>query len=232
MGDVLIEFIAHTGEAGIAWVQQYQRYCHLVGLLNSAVPLLRSQKSQEAGKILERVARVLEAEEIPDSIRAVIDQNYYKVQGLYSYRYGDFAGASQSMQMAHHAVARAIANCAFLVPCALQCPELCLNQARVARNQHHWEEMHGYINHLRDMLADRAPLCKSSGGPAVFYSTLRELFFSIRTPSNPTFEELCPLMDAETRMPFYDRIIRLFFRFESSAIDYSALDCQDAFAAL
>ena len=160
--------------------------------------------------------------DIPDSIRAVLEQGFHKVSGLYYYRTGDFANASHEMKMAHRAVAQAIESRDFLFPFALQCPDLCLNQARVARNQRNWLEMHGHISRMQAMLADQVPLCERSAGPGVYYSTLRDLFLSIRAPGNAVFDELCILMEEDRRMPFYDRIIRGFFRFENTAIDYVA----------
>jgi hypothetical protein len=221
MADLFLEFIAHTGESGSAWVQQYQRYCHILRLINGAMSPLRSQQLKAADQILQRAARAMEDADIPDSIRAVLEQGFHKVSGLCYYRKGDLANASQEMRLAHCAVARAIEIGEFLIPFALQCPDLCLNQARVARNQRNWDEMHTHIGRMHAMLADKIPLCERSRGPGVYYSTLRDIFLSIRTPGNAAFDELCILMEEDRRLPFYDRIIRSFFRFESAAIDYA-----------
>lgn len=222
MADILIEFIERTGDAGLAWVGEYKRHCHILRLINSAMPLLRSHKIEEAGNILQKAGGALEAVDIPNSVRVVLDQSYYKTLGLYHYRAGDFASASESMKWAHRAVAMAAEEYEFLIPFALQCPDLCINQARVARNQRKWEEMHSHISRVQAMLADRMPLCEAPHGPAVFYSTLRSLFLSIRQPNVAFFEELCMVMEEERRMPFYDRVIRSFFRFETIAIDYES----------
>lgn len=221
MAEPLIEFIAHTGQAGIAWVREYRHHCHILRQVNQALSLLRLLKVEEAGGLLQDAADALQGNpQIPDSVRAVLEQAYHKACGLYYYRAGELDKASRSMELAHSAVARAVEESEFLIPFALQCPDLCLNQARVARNKRNWKEMHDHIGRMQAMLSDRLPLCKPTRGPDVFYSTLRDLFVTIDQPSASGLEELCVVMEEEQRLPFYDRLIRGFFRFDTAAIDY------------
>jgi tetratricopeptide (TPR) repeat protein len=221
MAEPLIEFIAHTGQAGVAWVGEYRRHCHVLRQINQALSLLRSGKIDQAEGFLLQAAEALHNNpRVPESVRAVLEQAYHKALGLYYYRAGKLHKAARSMQQAHEAVDRAVEECDFLIPFALQCPDLCLNQARVARNMRNWDEMHNHIRRMQAMLSDRIPLCGSARGPRVFYSTLRELFVTIDHSSAPGLEELCAVMEEERRLPFYDRLIRGFFRFETTGIDY------------
>jgi hypothetical protein len=225
MADMLIDFTARTGDAGMAWVREFQRHCHVLRRINAAFEFLKRGQLEQARGTLGEAGDILESSNMPGSVKSVLNQSYSKVCGLYFYRSEEYARASERMENAHQAIAESIAQEGFLAPFAVQCPDLCLNQARVARNQRDWPRMHLHLRRMRAMVNDEIPLCTPRTGGAIFFSTLRSLFYSIGPETLPDFEQLCTVMEKGRRLPFYDRMIRSFLRFANLAIDYDPGGC-------
>lgn len=220
MADILVEFTARTSDAGRAWVLEYQRHCHVLRFINSAFDQIKQSSFTQASASLSAAATILATQEMSRSVNAVLSQFYHKTHGLYLYRKQKLDEARSTMRMAHSAIAGAISEEDFLAPFALQCPEICMNEARVARNQRDWDSMHGFLDQIRAMIKDEIPLCTTHCGVHIYYSKLRSLFYSVSQEGLPVFDQLCTLMEDGPRMVFYDKLIRNFLHFENSAINY------------
>ena len=124
------------------------------------------------------------------------------------------------MRRAHEAVVGAVSSAGFLLLLAVHCQEFCLHQARIARNQGRWSDMHEHVHLARAMMLDRTPLCELRDGRPVFFSTLSDFLRSLEPLSPEEWEAVVELVEEDRRVPLFDNFVRRLHRLPGFAINY------------
>ncbi len=216
-----LHFAERSGEAGRAWAVAYRRHLDKVELSERALVLLRTGKIAEGGKMLQELAgQLTNARGESESVRAVLDRWFYGVAGYHSYCLGRFDEARESMDLAHTAVKSAISQDGCLMMLAVHCQEFCLHQARIARNQRRWPEMHACIERAQGMVLDRVPLCEKNNQQKIWFSTFRKFFASMAPLTPEESSVAAKLLDREKRTRLFDQFVRRLLRFQEIGIEY------------
>lgn len=216
-----LHFAGRSGEAGRAWVAEYQRHAPFVDLSLDALALLRRRRLEEGHVSLEALAQALAGlEGVPATVRWVLNRWYHGVAAYYYYCIDDFDRARQAMNLAYEAVVDAISGADFLLLLAVHCHEFRLHLARIARNQRFWSDMHHHVELARAMMLDRIPLCRLRNGRSVFFSTLGEFFHSLEPLSPDERESIGGLVEEERRLPLFDKFVRRLHSLPGFAISY------------
>jgi tetratricopeptide (TPR) repeat protein len=216
-----LHFAQRTGEAGTLWAIAYLRHLSKVELSDKALALMRKGDLEQGKRELEHFATQLAndpAEEV--SVRSVLWRWYYGVEGYYLYCTGDFEQARLAMQRAHEAVRSAISSAEWLAMLAIHCQEFCLHQARIARNQRNWPEMHAQIARANSMMRDELPLCDAGAGREIYFRSFERFFSSMSPFSAEEADIVSRIVGREQRVRSFDQFVRRMLRLPEFAIDY------------
>jgi hypothetical protein len=213
-------FARRTGPEGCKWAEEY--VCHNATTQLGALTLQQLRKrNSTAGGTLQKFIHCVEAvPPEPASVRAVLDRFRYGIEGYYFYCLGDFARAKAAMCLAHSAIERALSRADWLLLLAVHCQEFCLHQARIARNQRHWKEMHEYITRARAMMCDDLPLCELEDGKKIWWSSFQP-FFDALAPLSPHEGAIVKsLLDQQQRNRLFDRFVQNMLRMAGNDTHY------------
>src|SRR5436305_186841 len=148
-----LHFAARSGEAGRAWTQAYRCHLPIVELTERALTDLRCRRFEKGEASLRRCAAELAGLSVfPISVRWVVERFFYGALAYLRYCLGDLDEAEQLLRRADDALVAAIRDSIFLLPLAIHCQELCLHQARIARNGRRWPEMQAHVERARAMV--------------------------------------------------------------------------------
>ena len=215
-----LHFAARSGEAGRAWTDAYRCHLPLVERSDQALAYLRRRRFGEAEAELRRCAAELAGlPAFPSSVRWVVERFFYGSLAYLRYCLGDLDEAEQLLRRADEALVAAIRDAGFLLPLAIHCQELCLHQARIARNGRRWPEMHAHVERARAMVLGRAPLCDLGEGRSIYFADVCRFFRSFSM--SPAEEEtIRGVVDDGERLRAFDRFVRRLYRLPGFAIQY------------
>jgi len=216
-----LHFAARAGTNGHEWVSIYRSHAATVGLTQKALQLMWRDQLEQGRELLQQFTRAVQDVAIsPPSVAAAMQRLYYGSEAYYFYAVGRFDESYASLDSAHESVVMAISSADFLRMLAMDCAQLCLHRARVARNQRRWSSMHNYLDQARMMVLDRLPLCRTLAGEPVYFGDL-EAFYRSRTVLSAEEDAwLRKLTDRNERSTLLDRFVRTIFRMEHFGIDY------------
>lgn len=216
-----LHFAERTGKEGQQWALTYRNHLSKVALSDRALHVMRKGDLKQGKDLLEEFARQLDSDPAEDySIRAVLDRWYHGVAGYYYYCSGHSTLARRSMDQANASVMKAIGSASWLAMLAIHCQEFCLHQARIARNQRDWHEMHTQIARAQAMMEDRIPLCETADGRNISFASFND-FFAALAPLSPEESEVAnKIIDHKNRIDLFDRFVRGMLKFPEVAIQY------------
>ncbi len=171
LGEALIwyHFVPGASAEGSRW---YRQFCDsgaedISYRLDVVVDLLRKARIAEGSEQLAACRRDREAlgNAVDEATHEILEEALQGAEGYLLYLRGDYAAARRALEQAEAAVARALEKAPFLLSFTQKCKQLCLNKARVARNERRWDEMFRLIGAATAMVAGREPLCILARGP-------------------------------------------------------------------
>lgn len=208
------QLVALSGEAGRAWLAEYERPEHaaIAGGTDRALALLRRRQNEPAAALLEEARARLEALVLrepgaPPSIVHVLERWYHGVSAYYFYCVDDPAPAERGLFLADRAVRRAVEQERFLLPLAHHCHEFVLHLARIARNGRRWRAMHEHLTAVRAMIDNRAPLCELGDGTKVDYAMIARHCAAFLPSDEEGQRTLQSFADASLRQRGLDRFV-------------------------
>jgi hypothetical protein len=213
-------FARRTGPDGCKWAEEYVRHNATMQLGGLALQQLRKRNSTAGGTLQEFIRCVEVVPPEPPSVRAVLDRFRYGIEGYYFYCRGDFSRAKDAMCRAHSAIERALSKADWLLLLAVHCQEFCLHQARIARNQRQWKEMHEYISRARAMMCDDLPLCELEDGKKIWWSSLQQFFDALAPLSAEEGAAIKSLLDQQQRDRLFDRFVQNMLRMSENGTRY------------
>jgi hypothetical protein len=219
---VWYHFVPASSPAGSQWYRSFRDSgAELLAMrIDMAVDALRKGNKIGGRSILD------ECQENIDMTRAEIDIASHEVlaeavcgaEAYWQYRNGDLDGARLTLQAAQNAVVRALEAAPFLVNFTQKCKQLSLNEARVARSQCRFGEMWALIEHARNMVRGRSPLCIVRAGP-VFVDAVYRWLEGLNAESSIEVEALEILRNPERTVALFDHLA-----LDASLIPNVALD--------
>jgi hypothetical protein len=214
-------FARRTGPEGCKWAKEYGCHNATMQLGDLALQQLRKKNSTAEGTLQEFIRCVEAVPPEPASVRAVLDRFRYGIEGYYFYCRGDFAKAKDALCLAHSAIERALSRGDWLVLLAIHCHEFCLHQARIARNQRQWKEMHEYIARARAMMCDNLPLCELEDGKKIWWSSFQQFFDTLAPLSPEESAVIKSFLDQQHRDRLFHRFVQNMLRVSENGTRYT-----------
>lgn len=170
-GDEWLHFVEQTGSAGVNWAQEYRKYSPALEKARMSILLLRRGQLREGEELMWATSSEIDAYPvISSSIKNVLDRYRYGLEAYYFYHCKNYTKAREALSLAHIAVACAVSTSDCLTLLAVDCQEFCLHEARIARNQRRWAEMHYKITSARAMMEGSLPLCIAGDDRSIWWS--------------------------------------------------------------
>lgn len=180
-----IGLVAATGTAGEAWRDRYRALGGAIGgKIKTSVAVMRRGRLEEGREILAEVeadCRRLAAKEA--SLAHVLGRFYFGSLAYYDFRIGNWSAADRDLGAAGDSIRAAVDSERFLMPFAPLIADIPMKRARLACEQHRWDDMAAELEFLRDIKLDRRPICTLGDGSAVHHHSIASLL--AESPSFP-----------------------------------------------
>jgi hypothetical protein len=201
--------IAASGAEGRAWLDSYRRDQGSITLwVRESLGLLRDRRIDEGFELLRRArAQWLPLRALSPAVFYILGRFYYGGIAYYSYCAGDFVQAERRMRRAQWSIAQAVSIAPFLLPFTALCMDVPLKLVQVARARHRWAEMKEKVAEVREITADRQPLCTLRDGTAVYHASVGEHLRSLSGLDKSNDEAVQYLQDPEFRREVIDRML-------------------------
>ena len=217
-----VRFVALCGAEGRSWAEDYRRGMPAMQLCQDAVAAAQRRRSEEARTLLERAWEDLRTLRgfLDPSVCSVVERWYYGARGFYLYAREAFDEADCTMARAQGTVAEAIERKRWLVPLALDCYELELHRARIARERQHWARMREHAEKAWRMRDGRLPFCSLRDGTSLGLAELQRFYRSV--PEAPPEDQAAvePIMDDHQSRLNAERATWYVFRLPGFVIQY------------
>jgi hypothetical protein len=214
--------VAASGTEGRSWLESYRRDQGNITLwVRESLERLRNQRIDEGLELLRR-ARIqwLPLRTTSPVVFHALGRFYYGGIAYYFYRVGNFVQAERRMRQARWSIAQAISIAPFLLPFGALSMDVPLKLVQIARARHRWPEMKEKVAEVREITADRQPLCTLRDGTSVYHSTIGEHVRSLWSLDESHEEATRYLQDPEFRREVIDRILRGSYLLPGFMISY------------
>jgi hypothetical protein len=214
--------IAASGAKGRSWLDSYQRSQESVMLwVRESLGLLRDRKIGEGLELLRRArAQWIPLRAVNPAVFYVLGRFYHGGISYYFYCLGDFARAERRMKRAQWSISQAVSVAPFLLPISAMCMDVPLKLVQIARAQHCWLEMKARVAEVREITADRKPLCVLRNGIPIYHSSVAEYLRSCSGLGASHEDATRYLQDLEFRREYTERILRKFYLLPAFMISY------------
>ena len=214
--------IAAGGAEGRAWLESYRRAQGSIPLwVRESLGLLRDRRIEEGLELLHRArARWMPLRATDPAVFHVLGRFYHGGIAYYFYCVEDFARAERRMRRAQWSIAQAVSTAPFLVPFAALCMDVPLKLVQIARARRRWREMKERVAEVREITADRRPLCTLRDGTPVYHGSVGEYLSSLPALDESHAEAARYLQDAEYRREAVDRMLRGLYLLPGFVISY------------
>lgn len=196
-------FVGRSGDAGRRWAERYLQP-DLRGLrddIQRALELLRARRLEAGRAVLGEVWDAIE--DLGDetvALDAVMRRWYFTAHAYVRYLEGDYAGATAELDRAQEEVEAAVTRAPFLLPLAMNCPELRGQHLRIARNRRQWDLMRRQIRELEALMAGHSPLCRLGDGTTVGFDRISAYLLSLDDLEAPERAAVARLLNPEARL--------------------------------
>lgn len=214
--------IAASGDQGRSWLESYRRNQGNVALwVREALGRLRDRKIDEGLELLQRArAQWLPLRATSPAVFHVLGRFYHGGIAYYFYCVEDFARAERRMRRAQWSLAQAISTAPVLLPVAAVCMDVPLKLVQIARARRRWSEMKEKVAEVREMTADRRPLCILQDGAPVYHSSVGDHLRTLSGLDEAHDEAARYLQDPEFRREVVDRMLRSLYLLPGFMISY------------
>src|SRR6476660_4683583 len=176
-------YIRMCGAEGEVWASEYDRAngWDVARRLDYVIKLCRRNRLDEASDLLAGCHRELQAAErdAMPAVASVMRRWYLSTKAYMLYHCRCYNAAREHLHSSAEAIAQAISEAPFLVGLATGCIEFAVHYARLARDEHKWEEMRRYFSLARAMYRNEEPLCELRDGTTIFLSSIYRLVSSL-----------------------------------------------------
>jgi hypothetical protein len=132
----------------------------------------------------------------------------------------DFTRAERRMRRAQWSIAQAVSIAPFLLPLAALSMDVPLKLVQIARARHRWQEMKEKVADVREITADRQPLCILREGTPVYHSSVGEYLRSLSGLDESHDDAVRYLQDPEFRRGVVDRMLYGLYLLPGFVIPY------------
>lgn len=195
-------FIAMRDEEGQHWAERYSLPEHVEIARDTTLSLknMRRNYLEEGLRLLEKVDRMLQlVEQDSPDIGHVLRRWYYGALAYYFYCKSDFVRAEEALDVAHEEIRQAIECKSFLLPLAQHCFDLCIQRARIVRNQRLWDEMWKRVEIARQTAVGERPYCLLDNGTAIDLDAVQKFYLSFEVLSDEERKSLSAVLDEDVR---------------------------------
>jgi len=203
---------------GRLWVERFlEQQQKPLDWTNEALRLLRAHelgddRLSKAAALLGRAAEETRALVGADpAAYGVFGRFYFGTLAYYHYCYSDFELASRALDHANSCLVAAVHEQRCLLPATPLNADLPLQKARIALRRRLWREMALHLGELRDMQADRQPLCVLEDGTPVYYRTLGSVFAAAGELTTEQQKAVGNLLDKSQRLRAVNRRIQQLY---------------------
>jgi hypothetical protein len=204
-----VRVISCASADGMTWATAYKRHEGLVEGGKRSLQCMREGRRSEGKAHLDKLRDEIAglADETP-SLLAVLSRYLYGAEAYYYYCIQDYAGAHRSMHSAHTAIVNAVTAFDQLLMLSVDCQEFQLHHAKIARKEGRVVEMQKHLDRARAMLSDHVPLCTTTDGREICWSTIRTFLDGISTLSLSEAHEVQKFTQPAERRALFDLYVR------------------------
>jgi hypothetical protein len=217
-----VDLIASTGREGQAWLDEYHRRSDdLQASFREALRLLRERKLTQGWELL----CAAESEWLPlrstaPTIFHVTGRFYHGTLAYYHYCVEDYSRADSTLDDALSSLSAAIELQPFLMAIAPVGTDIPLKQAQVSRARRDWDEMRYRVGIVRDILADRRPLCVLGNETPVYHWTIADRYFDGSRPPEGQNSSVRYLRDTNIRGTVFATLVQGLYYLPGWLIPY------------